>query len=159
MWCYRGRSHGRSHGERGEFSPKPKNCCRKMKLFPKALFVVTNIPKIIKKFNLSIEFSSKNFQNFPTMFVSFRSNARKINTWFVNFWKICKNNAFFAIFLRKILKIFENSPASGGLSPQKAPTRPTPKVFPPNQSPHAHGSAPEPPIISYVIFQFFAEKV
>ena len=38
---------GRSQGEGGK-SPPPRNrkdCCRKMVLFPKALFLVTNFPK------------------------------------------------------------------------------------------------------------------
>ena len=62
-----GRSQG---GKGGKFPPPPnrKNCCRKMVLFPKALFLVTNIRKKIKnknkKFNFSIEFSSKNFKIF-----------------------------------------------------------------------------------------------
>ena len=41
-------NEGRSQGERGE-TPSPrnrKNCCRKLALFPKALFLVTNFRKI-----------------------------------------------------------------------------------------------------------------
>ena len=66
-----GRSQG---GKRGEISPPPrnrKNCCRKMVLFPKALFLVTNFRKNKKikikknkKINFYIEFSSKNFKIF-----------------------------------------------------------------------------------------------
>ena len=55
-----------------------------MMLFPKALFLVTNFPQKIKikKFNFSIEFSSKISQNFAAICI-FRPNARKINAWFV----------------------------------------------------------------------------
>ena len=41
-------NQGRSQGERGEIPPPPRNrkkCCRKMVLFPKALFLVTNFRK------------------------------------------------------------------------------------------------------------------
>ena len=49
-----------------------------------------------------------NFSKFPTKCV-FRPNAQKSKAWFVKFFgKICKNNAFVAIFLRNFLKIFEN---------------------------------------------------
>ena len=42
MW-----QQGRSQGGKGEIPPSPnrKNCCRKMVLFPKAVFLVTNFPK------------------------------------------------------------------------------------------------------------------
>ena len=32
-------------GGKGEIPPKPKKCCRKVVLFPKALILVTNFPK------------------------------------------------------------------------------------------------------------------
>ena len=113
-----------------------------MMLFPKAPFLVTNFPKIIKNSIFLLNFHQKfsTFsRKFPTICV-FRPNARKINAWFVKFiWKICKNNAFLAIFLRKFLQIFDNSPASGGLrlmggsgaQPPGRPTRPTPKSVSP----------------------------
>ena len=44
--------------------PKPKNCCRKMMLFPKALFVVTNFPKIIIIIQFFYSIFIKNFQIF-----------------------------------------------------------------------------------------------
>ena len=42
---------GVARGGRGEIPPPEteKNCCRKMVLFPKALFLVTNFRKKIKK--------------------------------------------------------------------------------------------------------------
>ena len=62
---------GVARGERGEIPTHPrngKNCCRKMVLFPKALFLVTNFRKKIKnknkKFKFSKEFSSKNYKIF-----------------------------------------------------------------------------------------------
>ena len=74
------------------FEPPPrtgKNCCRKMMLFPKFLFLATNFQQNRYKFNFSIEFSIKKFQNFlkisPTNCV-FRPNARKFNAWFCNFF-------------------------------------------------------------------------
>ena len=78
-------------GERGNPPPpKPKKCCRKMVLFQKALFLVTNFRKKIKikKFNFSIEFSSKNFKMFSKLInFLFSPNAEKINAWFVKFFE------------------------------------------------------------------------
>ena len=81
------RRQGGGHRER---SPPPeieKNCCRKMMLFPKALFLATTFPKIDKNsiflLNLYQKFS-KFSQNFQTICI-FRPNTRKINAWFLNF--------------------------------------------------------------------------
>ena len=69
-------------------SPPPrngKNCCRKMMLFPKVLFLATTFPKIVKNSMFLLNFYqkfSKISQNFPTIRV-FRPNARKINAWLV----------------------------------------------------------------------------
>ena len=38
-------SQGRSQGEAGNPPRNRKNCCRKLVLFPKALFLVTNFQK------------------------------------------------------------------------------------------------------------------
>ena len=79
----------RSQGEEGGGipppPPKPKNCCRKMMLFPKALFLVTIFPKIIKNSIFLLNFDPKFSQNFPTICV-FRPNALKINAWFDKFF-------------------------------------------------------------------------
>ena len=64
----------------GGSTPPPrtrKNRCRKMMLFPKALFLATNFPKNRQKFNFSIEFSSKKSQNFPNQ-LCFSSKRAKI---------------------------------------------------------------------------------
>ena len=61
--------------------PEIEKCCRKMMLFPKALFLATAFPKIdknqifLKNFYRGI---SKFSQNFPTICI-FRPNARRIN--------------------------------------------------------------------------------
>ena len=53
---------------------------------------------------------SKISQIFRTIYV-FRPNARKVNTLFVkDFREKCRNNRFFAIFLRNFLKIFSKFP-------------------------------------------------
>ena len=52
-----------SWGGRGSTPQTRKNCCRKMMLFSKALFLATTFPKNRLKFNFSIEFPSKNFKN------------------------------------------------------------------------------------------------
>ena len=66
-----------------------KNCCRKMMLFQKALFIVTKFPKLVKNsiflWNFHQNFS-KFSQNFPTICV-IRPNSRKINAGFVKFFE------------------------------------------------------------------------
>ena len=86
-----------------------------MMLFPNALFLATTFPKIVKNSIFLMKFYqnfSKISQIFPTICV-FPPKARKINAWFVKFFE----NYVIAIFLRNFLKIFENSPASGGSAP------------------------------------------
>ena len=66
-------TQGRSQRGKGEIPPppKPQNFCRKMVLFPKALFLVTNFQK--NQFFYRICF--------------FRPNARKSNAWFDKFFE------------------------------------------------------------------------
>ena len=59
---------GAAKGDIGNVPPPPEmeKCCRKMMLFPKALFLATTFQKLLK-LNFSIEFSAKNLkisQNF-----------------------------------------------------------------------------------------------
>ena len=64
-----------------------KKRCRKVMLFPKALFLATTFPKIDKNSIFLMNFYqkiSKFSQNFPTVCI-FRPNARKINAWFLKF--------------------------------------------------------------------------
>ena len=60
-----------------------------MMLFPKALFVATAFPEIVKNsiflLNVYLKFSNIS-QNFPTI-CGFRPNARKSNAWFVKFFE------------------------------------------------------------------------
>ena len=68
---------------KGEIPPprNGKNCCRKMVLFAKAPFLVTNFQikiKIkIKNFNISIEFSSKKFKNFSKFPKNLRFSTKR----------------------------------------------------------------------------------
>ena len=83
------RSHsiGAARAEHRERSPPPRNWkkCRKMMLFPKALFLATTFPKVAKNSMCLLNFY-QNFlkfsQNFQTICV-FCPNARKVNTLFV----------------------------------------------------------------------------
>ena len=82
-----GAARGGEHGERSTPPPKLKNCCRKMMLFPKALFLATTFPKTDKNSIFLMNFYqkiSKFSQNFPTICI-FRPNARKITAGFLNF--------------------------------------------------------------------------
>ena len=102
-------------------------------LFPKALFLVTNFPKIVKNsiFLLNFHWKLSNFsRNFPTICV-FRPNTRKINAWFVKLFEKYVKIMHFSNFLKKFLKISENSPASGGGSAPGPPGGRPPKVFSP----------------------------
>ena len=87
-------------GVRG-FNPAPprtwKNCCRKMMVFPKALFLATTFRKNRYKFNFSIAFSSKIFKSFSKIslpIVFFVQTRKNLTHSFEIFWKIGKNNAF-----------------------------------------------------------------
>ena len=125
-----GSNHWRiEHAGRGKIPPRSrKNCCRKMVLFPNALFLVTNFAKIIIKFKFSIDFSSETFkisQNFPTIgvfcpdgdkrtirFVKSFEKYAKIKH-FTNFWSIfwkffenlLKNSQHFVFFVQTRQKI------------------------------------------------------
>ena len=76
-------NQGRSQGK-GKIPPKPKNLLLKMGIFPNALFLVTNFPKIVKNSLFLLNFHQK-FSKFPN--TVFRPNARKIIARFVNFLK------------------------------------------------------------------------
>ena len=76
-------------GDTGNVPPPEieKNCCRKMMLFPKALFLATTFPKIDKNsiFLMNCNQQISNFSlNFPTICIC-RPNARKINAGFLRF--------------------------------------------------------------------------
>ena len=79
---------GRSQGEgRGEFPPPPRNrkkCCRKMMLFPMALFLVTNFPKITKN-SIFLLNSHQKFSKFSNN-LCISSKREKINAGFVKFF-------------------------------------------------------------------------
>ena len=67
-WAYSGVARG---GTGGTPLGTEKNCCRKMMLFPKALFLATTFTKIVKNSIFLLNFNqklSKISQNFPTMF-------------------------------------------------------------------------------------------
>ena len=75
-------------GTQGTSPAKLKNCCRKMMLFPKALFLATTFPKIDKNsiFLMNVYQRISEFsQNFPTICIC-RPNSRKINA---GFFKSC----------------------------------------------------------------------
>ena len=90
--------------------PKLKKCCRKMMLFPKALFLATTFPKVAKNsiFLLKLyQKFSKFSQNLQSVFVLTRE---RLTHCLFNSLKTMLNNGFIAIFLRDFLKIFENVP-------------------------------------------------
>ena len=78
----------REHRERS-LPEMEKDCCRKMILFPKALFLGTTFQKIVKNSIFQLNFYKKFLkisQNFPTIRV-FRPIAQKINVWFVKLFE------------------------------------------------------------------------
>ena len=109
---------------RGKSPWNRKYFCGKMMLFPKALFVVTNFPKIILK-NLFFYWKFiKNFQNFPTPFVFFPNSRQMLVKFFEKYAKIMH----FRTVLRKFSKILMRP--GGGRSAPGPPTKPTPKNVP-----------------------------
>ena len=64
--CYNWRQWRRRGGTRGTSPPRNwKNCCRKMMLFPKALFLATTFPKIDKNAIFLMNFYQRIFSKFP----------------------------------------------------------------------------------------------
>ena len=106
-------------GGLGGFEPPPtgKNCCRKMMLFPKFLFLAITFPKIDKNSTFPLNFHqklSKFSQIFPKQ-LCFSSKRAKIWRMVLKFFcKIGENTTFFAIFFRNFLEIFENNFVKGG---------------------------------------------
>ena len=102
----------------GGFNPPPptgKNCCRKMMLFPKFLFLATNFLNIDKNSIILLNFHqkfSKFSQNFPTI-CGFRPNARKINACFVKYFE---NSAKIMHFRKFLEKNFSKLPSNLGVS-------------------------------------------
>ena len=81
---------GVARGKEGKSPPhETGKIAVKMMLFPKALFLSTTFPKIVKNSIFLLHFYhklSKISQNFPTIRV-YRPNAQKINVWFANFFE------------------------------------------------------------------------
>ena len=104
------KNHSRRQGEHMERPPPEieKNCCRKMVLFPKALFLATTFPKLAKNWIFLLNFYqnfSKLSQIFKTISI-FRQNTRKSNTGLVKFfWKYAKL-MHFKQFLKKFFEDF-----------------------------------------------------
>ena len=84
-----------------------KNSCRKIKVFPKALFLATTFPKIdtnlIFLFNF-YQIFAKFLKNFPALCI-FRPNREKLTKALKTFVENILKNPFFCNFLKKI---FEN---------------------------------------------------
>ena len=92
--------------------PKLKTCCRKMRLFPKALFLASTFPKVSKNSIFLLNFYqkfSKFSQNFQTICVVC-ANAPNGNMDCLILLKRFENNGSFAIFLWNFLKIFSKFP-------------------------------------------------
>ena len=95
---------------KGEIPPgNRKNCCRKLVLFPKALFLVTNFRKIkLKNKNKNQFFNSsfiKNFQNFlkiSQQFAFFVQTRKKLTNGLLTCFEKYAKKCIFSDFLRKI---------------------------------------------------------
>ena len=112
----------RGHRER----PPPHrngNNCRKMVLLTMALLFPTILPKLVKNSIFLLNFHQQ-FSKISHLIVFFVQTRANFTLGFYIFWKIAENNAFFAIFLRNVLNIFEHSLASGGSPPGPLRCRP-----------------------------------
>ena len=134
QWCSEGAGTGRKSPWSGKY------CCRKMMLFPKALYLVANFPQIVKNSIFILNFHYK-LSKFPCNFMFLVQKCGNINAWFEKFcWKICSNNAFRAIFIRILWKFSKFLRGSGAEPPLDACAsgllRGRPKqVFRPKQNP------------------------
>ena len=102
-----------------------KNCCRKMMLFPKALFLATTFPKIDKNSIFLMNFYQKiskipnnaffsifsrkllkMLSKIPQRIMVLVKTLENLTQAFEIFLKIDQNKAFFVLFSKKFLKIF-----------------------------------------------------
>ena len=87
-------------------SPPPRNrkkCCRKMVLFPKALFLATTFPKLLKNSIFLLNFY-QNFLKISKQLVFFVQMREKVAGFVEFFWKYAKVMHFKQFFK----EIFEN---------------------------------------------------
>ena len=78
-------ANGVARGNTPNVPPPPeigKNCCRKMMLFPMALFLAAKFPKLAKNSIFLLNFYQKFSQNFPKN--CFSSKREKITKSFSN---------------------------------------------------------------------------
>ena len=112
-----------------------------MVLFPKALFLATDFPKVIK-IQIFDRICIKKFHNFlkiSQQFACVDQSCEKLTHDFVNFLKNTLKECIFRNFLKNFLKIFENAPASVGFPPPRNPPQARPKkVFPRKNPGYAH---------------------
>ena len=109
--------HRRRQGGTGNVRPRNwKKCCRKMVLFPKALFLATTFLKLSKNSIFLLNFYqkfSKISQSFPTICI-IRPNGKKWTHRFVNFFEkyaqIVDFLQFYSEIFWKISKISQNFP-------------------------------------------------
>ena len=91
-----------------------KNCCRKMMLFPKALFLERTFPKIVKN-SIFYWIFIKDFQNFlkiSQQFVFFFQTRENLTQGFEFLLKLDQNNAFLLFSkesFENLLKKFQNN--------------------------------------------------
>ena len=86
LWLLTSKGVARGKGGGGIPSPETgKNCCRKMMLFPKALFLLTKFPNILNNSLFLLNFHHKFSQNFPTICVFIQTREKL--TRLLNFMK------------------------------------------------------------------------
>ena len=81
IWFHRRRQSGE---HRNVHSEMEKNCCRKVMLFPKALFLATTFPNIASNSIFQLNFYQKFLkisQNFPTICVFVQTREKLIHGW------------------------------------------------------------------------------
>ena len=89
-WCSESQLIGAATGgTQGTFPPPPeieKNCCRKLVLFPKALFLAPTFPKVTKNsiFLLNIYAKFQNFLKISKQFVFFVQTREKLTHGLLN---------------------------------------------------------------------------
>ena len=122
---------GVARGNAGKPPTRNWKRCRKIKLFPKALFLTSTFSKIVRKSLFLLNVPKKIFKTFSMSPKFVSKNARKINAWFVKLLEKYAKIMHFSNFLERILKIFENSLLPGKLRlPPDPPRCRSPKMFP-----------------------------
>ena len=97
-------NHGHRQGEHMERPEIERNCCRKMMLFPKALYLAITRPEVIRHSIIRLNFY-QNFLKISQQFIYFAQTCKKL-TRVLKFYSHKAKRMHFCYFLKKFCHEF-----------------------------------------------------